>query len=229
MNSSPLRRRGSVAAFTLLELLVVISIIAILMGLLIPVISTIMDRARRADAKTTSQSIVTAVKAYYIDYGKYPPTDGANMPSTPDDVIVGDSAGTATTSNAGLFNVLRARVDANTNPDNQYNPRKVVYFEGRPSSNREAPRNGFADFPGSSGVIGALYDPWGSQYCVAIDANYDNYITKIPHTDFRSTAAPPPTGVAIFSLGKDGIVGSRDTNGAYQQGSKVSDDVISWQ
>jgi prepilin-type N-terminal cleavage/methylation domain-containing protein len=227
MNTSPLRSRG-VAAFTLLELLVVIAIIAILMGILIPVVAIIQDRARRAEAKAAELSIVTAVKSYYIEYGKYPAVDGGTAPPV-EDVLVGDAAGTATTSNAALFYVLRARPDATANPNNQFNPRKVLYFDGKGASNREMPRSGFADFPSPSAVLGAFYDPWGNQYCISLDANYDNYITKIPHTDFQSTAAPPPTGVAVFSLGKDGIVGSQKTNGAYQRGANISDDVISWQ
>ena len=58
------------AAFTLIELLVVIAIIAILIGLLFPAFRAVQDQARRTQAKNDLTQIVTAVNAYYTEYGK---------------------------------------------------------------------------------------------------------------------------------------------------------------
>src|SRR5438552_3035429 len=60
------------AAFTLVELLTVIAIIAILMGLLFPAIGIVKEQARKVQAKTDITNIVAAVKQYYTEYGKYP-------------------------------------------------------------------------------------------------------------------------------------------------------------
>ena len=58
--------------FTLIELLVVITIIVILMGLLFPAFRGVQDQAKKTQAKNDLTQIVTAVNAYYTEYGKYP-------------------------------------------------------------------------------------------------------------------------------------------------------------
>src|SRR3954470_21392186 len=59
-------------AFTLIELLVVIAIIAILIGLLFPAFKGVQNQARQTQAKNDLTQIVTAVNAFYTDYGRYP-------------------------------------------------------------------------------------------------------------------------------------------------------------
>src|SRR6476660_8488886 len=59
-------------AFTLIELLVVIAIIAILIGLLFPAFKAVQNQARQTQAKNDLTQIVTAVNAFYTEYGKYP-------------------------------------------------------------------------------------------------------------------------------------------------------------
>src|SRR5690242_1038091 len=83
-------------AFTLIELLVVITVIVILMALLFPAFRGVQDQAKRTQAKNDLTQIVTAVNAFYTEYGRYPvlSTIGAN--------------GTYDASNNDqLFNVLR--------------------------------------------------------------------------------------------------------------------------
>jgi prepilin-type N-terminal cleavage/methylation domain-containing protein len=58
--------------FTLIELLVVIAIIAILAGLLLPVLAAAGARARQATCESNIKDIIRAVKIYYDDYGVYP-------------------------------------------------------------------------------------------------------------------------------------------------------------
>ena len=60
--------------FTLIELLVVITIIVILMGLLFPAFRGVQDQAKKTQAKNDLTQIVTAVNAFYTEYGKYPIT-----------------------------------------------------------------------------------------------------------------------------------------------------------
>ncbi len=226
MNSRP-HKPSHTFAFTLVELLTVIAIIAILMGLLFPAIGVVKDQARKAEAKTACMNIVAAVKAYNTEYGKYPNAKGAGTPPE-GDVIVGDkTVGKADEDNAELFNILRAK-PIGTNLNHALNPRRIVFFEGKSVSNADAPKGGFADTAGK-GVLGAFYDPWGAQYCVVIDANYDNVLDKIPHSDFMGATKGPQTGCAVYSLGKDGLLGSKDTGDAYKRASSTSDDIISWQ
>ena len=205
-------------AFTLVELLTVIAIIAILMGLLFPALSIMIDRARKTDATTTCLAIVTAAKAYQTEFGKYPSALAAT-PATPADVIVGDTAaGGAAVGNENLFNLLRA-IPAGTNAGHTLNPRKVVFFEGRTAKNPETPKNGF-------GTSGALFDPWGAQYCLALDMDGDNQLTTLPYIDFNGAVKGPRVGAGAYSLGKDGKLG---ISGNFKDGSNTSDDVITWQ
>ena len=64
------------SGFTLIELLTVIAIIAILMGLLLPALNAAKNAAKKAQAKNDLTQLVTAVKAFYTDYGTYPVDPG---------------------------------------------------------------------------------------------------------------------------------------------------------
>ncbi|MDQ3621322.1 MAG: type II secretion system GspH family protein [Verrucomicrobiota bacterium] len=218
----------SAAAFTLVELLTVIAIIAVLMGLLFPAIGAVQDNAKKVQAKNDVMQIVTAVKAYYTEYGKYPPVEAGGSSGEETDVIVGDPAGGAAQTNDVLFNTLR-NIPTGPNADFKLNPRKIVFFEGRSVKNPAQPRGGFLDNAGS-GDKGAFYDPWGKQYCVVIDLSYDNIIdVDKAYKDFAGDNRPR-TGVGAFSLGKDNEVGDKkEFSGTYRQGTKTSDDVVSWQ
>src|SRR5438067_7919617 len=58
--------------FTLIELLVVIVIIAVLAGFAFPVFQSVQNSAKKTQAKNDVTQIVTAVNAFYTEYGKYP-------------------------------------------------------------------------------------------------------------------------------------------------------------
>src|SRR5947209_19932662 len=90
-------------AFTLIELLVVIAIIAILIGLLFPAFKAVQNQARQTQAKNDLTQIVTAVNAFYTEYGKYP------LPTrTTVDFIFGPGGNSNPPSNSELSNTLRA-------------------------------------------------------------------------------------------------------------------------
>ncbi len=59
-------------AFTLIELLVVIAVIAVLAGIAFPAYQSVQSAARKTQAKNDLVQIVTAVNAFYTDYGRYP-------------------------------------------------------------------------------------------------------------------------------------------------------------
>src|SRR5207249_11378281 len=90
-----MQRHSNERAFTLIELLVVIAIIIILAGLLFAGLRGAQEQARRTQATNDLTQIVTAVNAYYTEYGKYP-------------LVTADTTyGPGGTANNPLFNELR--------------------------------------------------------------------------------------------------------------------------
>ena len=59
-------------SFTLVELLVVISIIGLLAGLGLPAINGAIQAGKRAEVASMAESIKTAVNAFYAEYSQYP-------------------------------------------------------------------------------------------------------------------------------------------------------------
>lgn len=74
MRRSPQPRR---AAFTLVELMMVVAIIGILAGLIVPAVFAAMRAVRTGALAMESQTLAQAVEAYKNKYGDYPP-DGSN-------------------------------------------------------------------------------------------------------------------------------------------------------
>src|SRR5436190_18729986 len=59
-------------AFTLIEMLVVIGIIALLIAILVPTIMGSVKRAKKVRTAADMQTIRTALDAYKADFGDYP-------------------------------------------------------------------------------------------------------------------------------------------------------------
>jgi len=206
--------RQRVSAFTLIELLVVIVIIATLMGIAFPVFSSIQNQARKTQAKNDVTQIVTAVNAFYTEYGKYPLPSGASG----DGYTVGDG----TNPSKAMFDALRAL-------DPLLNPRQVVFISPAEDTTQASPK-------GKLGSDGQFHDPWTSPYSIRVDADYDN---KVPNPyGANGGAGPDPLrqGVIAWSLGKNGAPGGGPAlNPAFDKepGSAniytSSGDVISWQ
>ena len=70
------------AGFTLVELLVVISIIGLLAGLMSVAIPKAMEGGKKAKAKGELNAIVAAVKAYKQEYGRWPGSATATSDTT---------------------------------------------------------------------------------------------------------------------------------------------------
>jgi len=201
------------AAFTLIELLVVIAIIAILIGLLFPAFHAVQEQARRTQAKNDLTQIVTAVNAYYTEYGKYPLVAA-------DNIIYGPAAAL----NDGLFYTLRA-VALGANAADVANPRKIVFINPPDVKDPANPRSGIGTPTGTG--PGQYFDPWGKPYNVEIDGGYDNTVAN-PYTANAGTTPNLQVGVIAWSLGKDGNGATAAASGDKKTGV-YDDDVISWQ
>jgi prepilin-type N-terminal cleavage/methylation domain-containing protein len=100
----PIRPRAhQFSGFTLIEMLIVISIIVVLAGLAFPAVNGAIDSARKSQAKSTVTQIAAAVTAYETEYGKLP-------------------SGNATTVDLSFVQILAGL-------DNVENPRQIVFLE----------------------------------------------------------------------------------------------------
>ena len=204
------------------------------MGLLFPAITIAKNSANRARSGTDVANIVTAVKAYNAEYGKFPALEAAapaDPKDGPKDAKCGDTVAGMKLDNNTLFYTLRAiaKGDVNTTPsEHAMNPRKVNFFDGRAASDPDQPRGGFADKLGVKHE-GCFFDPWGKQYNIVIDTNYDNVIDlEEKYKDFENPNEPR-VQVGAFSMGKDNILGDKKLPNSYRNGQTASDDVVSWQ
>jgi type II secretory pathway pseudopilin PulG len=227
----PVRRTFSEGGFTLLELLVVITIIIILIGFLFPAFRGIQDQAKRTQAKNDLNQIVTAISAFYTEYGYYPLPQNITTDTTYGDPSVGGNP------NNSVLDILR--YDTNHGDSawvQQINPRQVVFIEPPVAKDQTNPKLGIRF------TTGAWYDPWGYQYNMIIDANYNgvtNATVSANYADLSTTYTTatdnsgdkgPKTGAIAWTEGPDDKLGNNGDGYYKDKDSGVqSDDVVSWQ
>lgn len=68
-------------AFTLIELLIVVAIIAILAAIAVPNFLEAQTRAKVSRAKTDHRAYATALESYYVDNNAYPPCNSFGVPT----------------------------------------------------------------------------------------------------------------------------------------------------
>jgi prepilin-type N-terminal cleavage/methylation domain-containing protein len=82
-SKSKIRNPGSTGAFTLIEILVVVSIIAILMGLILATAGYAMSKARRSRVEAERDMLITAIQSYKAAKGFYPQGNSNNFEVPP--------------------------------------------------------------------------------------------------------------------------------------------------
>ena len=189
----------SKSAFTLVEMLVVIAIIAILAAMLLPVLAKAKDAAKKAQAKTEMGSIVTAIEGYDQDYSRFPMTTNEVAAAGANDFTCGyvanpqsSIAWTPSTASVAVpyggysydnnSNVVAILMDMTAYPNGNptananhvYNPKQVKYLNAKLSGD---PGTGSQPLGGVDNA-GIYRDPWGNPYVITMNASYNEQGTS---------------------------------------------------
>jgi len=157
-------------AFTLVEMLVVIAIIAILAGILVPVIARSKLKAKIAVTKVQIKELENAIKMYKSDYSRFPAPK--NCPkNAAGDFSVGGYDGLPQ-GNSDVMKILMADATG-ANEGHKRNPKKRVFINLNPHNEDESEAS-TRPLPGLGGS-GIYRDPFGNQFNISMDLNGDGF------------------------------------------------------
>ncbi|MBQ4481076.1 MAG: prepilin-type N-terminal cleavage/methylation domain-containing protein [Victivallales bacterium] len=165
-------------AFTLVELLATIAIIAILAGILLPVTNGAIKKAQAAKAKAEITTLVNAIRQYESQYGVLP------MKSTAAELV-------ASADYEKFIKMLQAEGDPATEWGDykDCNKRKIKFLD--------VVNNTPGDYP----------DPWDGKYAIYLDHDGNGKIGTDASASIAALPdAKPLFGtIVIYSLGPDGL------------------------
>lgn len=192
--------RSGQAGFTLVELLVVISIIGMLAGLMSVAIPKAMEAGKKAKVKGELTAIVSAVKAYKQEYGRFP----SSATASDDEHIYASYCTSQSKFSTQPFGPTKDLIQIlSGNNLNNLNPKQVRFLEAT----------------GASSTFVWL-DPWGKEYCVMFDTNEDGGVEYWGSGNWQD----PNIRVSVIALsaGPNKIVDGSAVN------SSSCDDIFSW-
>ena len=188
-------QRNGKAAFTLIELMAVITIIVILAGLVVGGLGFVTERQAKEKARVQLALLSKALEDYKLDMGTYPPTSNKT----------GNLTASGTSTSAVLYQALfKDGYDytLNSTPPSSWDPKKAtkIYL---PDLNPTTSKQGWVTAAKTVGANLKIVDPWGSEYCyrTAVDASgKPNAQTQNPDFDLWSIGKDAKSNAANPSL-----------------------------
>jgi len=184
-------------AFTIVELLTVIAIIAILAAMLLPVLSKAKESAKKNQAKIEISQIVGGILQYDSTYSRFPVslqaqnqavqnaqgslnpdfTYGGSYQTAAGKVDVGTAyADGSIASNSEVVGILMDLTNYpngtwTVNTNYQKNPQRTIFLGAKMSG--YDPASADPQPPEGVDITGVYRDPWGNPYVISLDLNYD--------------------------------------------------------
>ncbi|MCW1921511.1 type II secretion system GspH family protein [Luteolibacter arcticus] len=174
------------SGFTLVELLVVISIIMVLAAMGFGAIAKVNQRKNELVTKTCVTDLSMALDQFYNTYSRFPSVGSA------DELTAEGQAGTE------LLKILLAKEDPGSELQN---PQQIVFLTPKIASNKN---QGGLVYSGNQ--IEGMYDAWGRPLHIKFDEDSDN---EIPNP-FRQGEVVRQKRVIVWSFGPDGKFGDND-------------------
>ena len=178
------QRRG-MAAFTLIEMMAVVTIIVILARLVVGGMGFVQDRQAKEKAKVQIALLSRALEEYKLDMGTYP--------ATPNVASITSTTGTGTSATYLWLPLFKDGYDY-TNPATPPTPWTKATRIYCPDLNPISSNQGWVT-KGTMPATSTVLDPWGNEYC---------YRTATPLTGTTPNAATLNPDFDLWSMGKDG-------------------------